>query len=102
MSVSAATLVAASIAAAALALRLGAAGFPGLGPQSLPLLFVAAPVRRGYPPTPISPGAWLAAVTAGGLAAIEVFGSVRGRDSGKRRGLAPTRGDRRARSSQPS
>jgi signal transduction histidine kinase len=79
MRVDASTLVALFIAAAALALRTARSGFPGLTPESLPLLFIAAclcsvPLLRRSVPA----AAWLAAVVAGGLAAIEVAGSVRG------------------------
>jgi signal transduction histidine kinase len=72
--------VAGTIAATALALRLvdPRAGFPGLTPAALPLLFVAACLcaaallRDRFPP-----GAWFAIVTAAGLSALEVVGSVR-------------------------
>ena len=77
-------LVAGGIAATALVLRIvdPGRGLPGLAPEALPLLFIAACLcaaallLRRFPP-----GAWLSLVTAAGLSAVEVVGSVRTREA---------------------
>ena len=91
MSVITATFVAGAISAVALGFRLNrAGGFEVLAPEALPLWFVAGflclavVARRRFPP-----GAWLAAVAAGGLAAIEVVGSVRALEAGVPAGTWP-------------